>query len=79
MLGAICEGEPPERQVPAPPGRLLHCALEAVAASSSPTRWLSGILPAVLPAADEAFLASAPSRFAEAIEVALPVEKVWPN
>jgi hypothetical protein len=31
----------------------------------------------MLPAADEAFLASAPSRFVDTIEVALPAETVW--
>jgi hypothetical protein len=31
----------------------------------------------MLPAVDETFLASAPSRFAETIEVALPAETVW--
>ena len=31
----------------------------------------------MLPAADEAFLSSAPSRFVEAFEVALPAERVW--
>ena len=31
----------------------------------------------MLPAADEAFLASAPSRFLDAFEVALPAETVW--
>jgi hypothetical protein len=31
----------------------------------------------MLPKVDEAFLASAPSRFIDAIEIALPAEKVW--
>jgi hypothetical protein len=31
----------------------------------------------MLPAADEAFLASAPSRFVDTIEIALPAETVW--
>jgi Polyketide cyclase / dehydrase and lipid transport len=31
----------------------------------------------MLPAADEAFLASAPSRFVDTIEVALPADTVW--
>jgi hypothetical protein len=31
----------------------------------------------MLPAVDEAFLASAPSRFVDAIEIALPADKVW--
>lgn len=31
----------------------------------------------MLPTVDEAFLASAPSRFVDAIEIALPAERVW--
>jgi hypothetical protein len=37
----------------------------------------AGILSVMLPAADEAFLASAPSRFVDTIEVGLPAATVW--
>ena len=35
------------------------------------------MLAVMLPAVDEAFLASAPSRFVDSIEVALPADEVW--
>jgi hypothetical protein len=37
----------------------------------------TGILSAMLPAVDEPFLTSAPSRFVDTIEVALPADAVW--
>jgi hypothetical protein len=36
-----------------------------------------GMLPGVLPAADEAFLTAAPSRFVETFEIGLPATAVW--
>jgi len=39
--------------------------------------WLLAILAVMLPAVDETFLASAPSRFVETIEVPLPADTVW--
>src|SRR4051794_8850564 len=38
---------------------------------------LCGRLPAMLPAVDETFLASAPTRFVEAFDIALPAPAVW--
>jgi hypothetical protein len=41
------------------------------------TCWLPGTLLMMLPAVDETFLASAPSRFVETIDVPLPADTVW--
>jgi len=38
---------------------------------------VTGTLPTVLPAVKEGFLASAPSRFVDTIEVGLPADLVW--